>query len=52
MHQPKIEARGGIYTNFNPDQSPSEKPVESFVAAGYKSVEIDNNVWQIVPARD
>jgi hypothetical protein len=48
----KIEARGGIYTNFNPAQSPSENHVASFVAPGYKSVEIDNNVWQIVPARD
>lgn len=48
----KIEARGGIYTNFNPGQSPSENPVASFVAPGYKSVEIDNNVWQIVPDRN
>ena len=48
----KIEARGGIYTGFNPAQTSSENPVTSFVAAGYKSVQIATNTWQVVPERD
>lgn len=48
----KIEARGGIYTGFNPAETSSENPVTSFVAAGYKSVQIATNTWQVVPERD
>lgn len=48
----KIVARGGVYTNFNPAASNGENPVANFVADGYKAVEIDTNVWQVVADRD
>ena len=42
-----IEVRGGKFVGFNPAQSPSENPVENFVAAGYESVEVETGVFVV-----
>lgn len=38
---------GGIFHNFNPADNQSEGPGTNFVAAGYESVEIKPNVWEV-----
>ena len=45
----KINVYGGRYYGFNPAESMSEPggPV-SFVAPGYKSVEVEEGVWEVV----
>ena len=43
-----IEVRGGKFVGFNPAQSPSENPVENFVAEGYESVEVEAGVFVVV----
>ena len=42
-----IEVRGGKFVGFNPAQSPSENPVENFVAEGYESVEVATGVFVV-----
>ena len=44
-----IEVRGGKFVGFNPAQSPSEYPVENFVAKYYESVETAG-VFEVRPA--
>ena len=44
-----IEVRGGKFVGFNPAQSPSEYPVENFVAEYYESVETAG-VFEVRPA--
>ena len=43
-----IEVRGGKFWNFNPADNAAENPQENFVAKGYKSVEVETNVWEVV----
>lgn len=38
---------GGKFHNFNPANNQSEGPGTNFVAAGYESVEIEPNVWEV-----
>ena len=45
-----IEVRGGKFVGFNPAQSPSEYPVENFVAEGYYSTEVAANVFVVSDA--
>jgi len=46
----KINIYGGKFYGFNPAASTSEQTEEpiSFVASGYKSVEIEEGVWEVV----
>lgn len=44
-----IVVKGGIFHNFNPADNLSESEHTNFVAEGYKSVEIAENVWQVIP---
>lgn len=48
-----IEVRGGIFHNFNPAENVSENWPEGhssgFVAEGFKSVEVEANVWEVKP---
>ena len=48
-----IEVRGGIFHNFNPAENVSEEWPEGhssgFVAEGFKSVEVEANVWEVKP---
>lgn len=39
---------GGKFHNFDPANNQSEGPNTSFVAEGYKSIEIEPNVWEVV----
>ena len=41
-----IVVYGGKFYNFNPADNKSEGPNTNFVAEGYKSVEIEPNVWE------
>ena len=43
-----IVVYGGKFYNFNPADNKSEGPNTNFVAEGYKSVEIEPNVWEVV----
>lgn len=43
-----VEIKGGRFINFNPAQN-AENPMTSFVADGYKSVEVEPGVWEVVP---
>ena len=45
-----IEVRGGKFVGFNPAQSPSEYPVENFVAEGYYSTEVEAGVFVVADA--
>lgn len=46
-----IIVKGGKFYNFNPANNVSETttPPTNFVAEGYKSVEIESNVWEVIP---
>lgn len=44
-----IEVRGGRFIGFNPAEVKCEKPTANFVADGYKSVEIEPNIWEVFP---
>ena len=39
---------GGRFHNFDPANNLSEGPNTSFVAEGYKSVEVEPNIWEVV----
>ena len=43
-----IVVYGGKFYNFNPADNQSEGPNTSFVAEGYKSVEVEPNVWEVI----
>ena len=45
-----IEVRGGKFVGFNPAQSPSEYPVENFVAEGYYTTEVEAGVFVVADA--
>ena len=45
----KITIYGGTYHGFNPADNKAEGEHTSYVADGYKSVEIAEGVWQVVP---
>ena len=44
----EIKVYGGKFYNFDPANNLSEGSNTSFVAEGYKSVEIEPNVWEVV----
>lgn len=44
----KIVVYGGKFYGFNPANNKSEGPNTNFVADGYKSVEIEPNVWEVI----
>lgn len=46
----EIVVYGGKFYGFNPADNLSEGPGTNFVAEGYKSVEIEENVWEVVKA--
>lgn len=43
-----IEVSGGIFHNFDPSSNLSEGPDTNFVVDGYKSVEVSENVFQVI----
>lgn len=43
-----IVVYGGKFYNFNPADNKSEGPNTNFVAKGYKSVEVEPNVWEVI----
>lgn len=44
----KIVVYGGKFYGFNPANNVSEGPNTNFVAEGYKSVEVETGVWEVV----
>ena len=44
-----IVVYGGRFHNFNPADNMSEGEHTSFVAEGYKAVEIETSVWEVMP---
>lgn len=44
-----IIVKGGKFYNFNPANNVSEGENTNFVAEGYKSVEVEPNVWEVIP---
>lgn len=44
----KIVVYGGKFFGFNPADNLSEGPATNFVADGYKSVEIEPGVWEVI----
>ena len=44
-----IIVKGGKFHNFNPADNVSEGENTNFVAEGFKSVEIEPNVWEVIP---
>lgn len=44
-----IVVKGGIFHDFNPANNLSEGPNTNFVADGYESIEISENVWEVRP---
>lgn len=44
----EIVVYGGKFYGFDPANNTSEGPNTNFVANGYKSVEIETNVWEII----
>ena len=43
-----IKVYGGKFYGFDPANNLSEGPNTNFVAPGYKSVEVESNVWEVV----
>lgn len=43
-----IIVKGGIFHNFDPSNNLSEGENTNFVADGFKSVEVSENVWQVM----
>ena len=48
----KINITGGKFYYFDPARNKAENPQISFVADGYISVEIEENVWEVMPATE
>lgn len=46
----EIVVYGGKFHGFDPADNVSEGPNTNFVAEGYKSVEVETNVWEVVKA--
>ena len=44
----KVAIKGGKFADFNPADNAAEGVGTNFVAAGYKSVEVEANVWEVV----
>ena len=44
-----IVVKGGKFHNFNPADNVSEGEHTNFVAEGYKSVEVEPDVWEVMP---
>lgn len=44
----EIKVYGGKFYNFDPANNLSEGPNTNFVAKGYKSIEIEPNIWEVV----
>ena len=44
-----IVVKGGIFHNFDPSNNLSEGDATNYVAEGYKSVEIETDVWEVMP---
>lgn len=44
----RIVVYGGKFYGFNPSDNLSEGPNTNFVADGYKSVEVEPNVWEVL----
>ena len=44
----EIKVYGGKFYGFNPADNLSEGPKTSFVAEGYKSIEVEENVWEVI----
>lgn len=45
----RIVVYGGTFYGFNPADNLSEGPGTNFVAEGYESVQIENDVWRVQP---
>ena len=45
----EIKVYGGKFYGFNPANNTSEGPNTNFVADGYKSVEVETGVWEVIP---
>lgn len=45
----EIKVYGGKFYGFNPADNLSEGPNTNFVAEGYKSVEVETGVWEVIP---
>lgn len=45
----KIVVYGGKFYGFDPANNVSEGPNTNFVAKGYKSVEVETGVWEVMP---
>ena len=43
-----ITVYGGVYVNFDPANNKAENPAVSFVAAGYKSVDMNDGTYKVV----
>lgn len=43
-----ISVTGGKFLNYDPANSATENPAENFVANGYKSVQIEDNKYEVV----
>ena len=46
----EIKVYGGKFYNFNPENNASEGKGTNFVANGYKAVEIETDVWEVIKA--
>ena len=44
-----IVVYGGKFFGFDPANNLSEGPETNFVAEGYKSVEVESGVWEVMP---
>ena len=47
-NQNTINCFGGQYVKFNPSDNISENPKKDFCAKGYKSIMIENDLWEVV----
>ena len=45
----EIKVYGGKFYGFNPANNVSEGPNTNFVAEGYKAVEVETDVWEVIP---
>ena len=44
-----IVVYGGRFHNFNPEKNVSEGENTNFVAEGYKAIEVETGVWEVMP---